>query len=76
MKAYHLRSCQQPKYNYKRAAKEHIVIPNHLNREFNVTKPNEVWCGDAAYIWTGKRWAYLAVVLKKIRWLVTVVISK
>ncbi|SVH79724.1 IS600 ORF2 [Shigella flexneri] len=22
-----------------------------------------VWCGDVTYIWTGKRWAYLAVVL-------------
>ncbi|EKT0593634.1 DDE-type integrase/transposase/recombinase, partial [Morganella morganii] len=21
------------------------------------------WCGDVTYIWTGKRWAYLAVVL-------------
>ena len=23
----------------------------------------QVWCGDVTYIWTGKRWAYLAVVL-------------
>ncbi len=22
-----------------------------------------MWCGDVTYIWTGKRWAYLAVVL-------------
>ena len=63
MKACHLRSCQQPKHNYKRAAKEHVAIPNYLNREFNVTKPNEVWCGDVTYIWTGKRWAYLAIVM-------------
>ncbi|HHL2713323.1 TPA: DDE-type integrase/transposase/recombinase, partial [Yersinia enterocolitica] len=34
-----------------------------LERQFAVTQPNEVWCGDATYIWTGKRWAYLAVVL-------------
>ena len=26
-------------------------------------RPNKVWCGDVTYIWTGKRWAYLAVVL-------------
>ena len=31
--------------------------------EFAVTEPNQVWCGDVTYIWTGKRWAYLAVVL-------------
>ncbi|KDW84239.1 integrase core domain protein [Escherichia coli 2-210-07_S4_C1] len=28
-----------------------------------MTEPNQVWCGDMTYIWTGKRWAYLAVVL-------------
>jgi len=26
-------------------------------------KPNQVWCGDVTYIWTGDRWAYLAVVM-------------
>ncbi len=34
-----------------------------LGRQFAVTEPNQVWCGDVTYIWTGKRWAYLAVVL-------------
>ena len=24
---------------------------------------NKAWCGDVTYIWTGTRWAYLAVVL-------------
>ncbi|BHI42922.1 hypothetical protein JNE25001_45380 (plasmid) [Escherichia coli] len=28
-----------------------------------MTEPNQVWCGDVTYIWTGKRRAYLAVVL-------------
>lgn len=28
-----------------------------------MTETNQVWCGDVTYIWTGKRWAYLAVVL-------------
>ncbi len=35
----------------------------YLERQFAVTEPNQVWCGDVTYIWTGKRWAYLAVVL-------------
>ena len=41
----------------------HVAIPNYLERQFAVTEPNQVWCGDVTYIWTGKRWAYLAVVL-------------
>ncbi len=27
------------------------------------TMATRMWCGDVTYIWTGKRWAYLAVVL-------------
>lgn len=38
-------------------------IPHRLNRQFAVTKPNQVWCGDITYIWAGGCWAYLAVVL-------------
>ena len=41
----------------------HLGIPNYLEWQFAVTEPNQVWCGDVTYIWTGKRWAYLAVVL-------------
>ena len=25
--------------------------------------PNQVWCGDITYIWTGQKWSYLAVVI-------------
>ena len=56
-------SCQLPSHAYKKANQEHVAIPNHLDRQFNVSKPNQVWCGDVTYIWTGRRWAYLAVVL-------------
>jgi putative transposase len=28
-----------------------------------VTQPDQVWCGDVTFIWTGNRWAYLAVVM-------------
>ncbi len=40
-----------------------VEIPNLLDRQFAVTQPNQVWCGDVTYIWTGNRWAYLAVVM-------------
>lgn len=63
MKVCGLKSCQQPKHAYKKAEQEHIAIPNHLNREFDVVKPDKVWCGDVTYIWVGKRWAYLAMVM-------------
>ena len=63
MKRCHLMNCQQPKHAYKKAKQAHIQIPNHLNRQFNVTAPDQVWCGDVSFIWVGKRWAYLAVVM-------------
>ena len=58
-----LSSCQLPKHTYKKSGGEHVTIRNNLERNFNPSKPNEVWCGDVTYIWTGKCWAYLAVVL-------------
>ena len=63
MKKLNLVSCQQPKHAYKRAEKEHLAIPNTLNSQFAVTSPNQVWCGDVTYIWSGNRWCYLAIVM-------------
>ena len=63
MSQLELVSCQLPSHAYKKANQQHVAIPNHLDRQFDVSKPNEVWCGDVTYIWTGRRWAYLAVVL-------------
>lgn len=63
MKQLELISCQMPTHRYKKAEYEHVVIPNKLDRQFTVNKPNQVWCGDVTYIWIGNRWAYLAVVL-------------
>lgn len=63
MKSLSLVSCQLPTHRYKKSGGEHAVAPNHLDRRFAVDRPNQVWCGDVTYIWTGKRWAYLAVVL-------------
>ncbi len=63
MKELTLVSCQTRKHQYNRGGNERIDITNLLNRQFAVTKPDQVWCGDVTYIWTGDRWAYLAVVL-------------
>jgi putative transposase len=68
MKRLGLVSTQLPAHRYRKASQPHNNIPNTLNREFTPSKPNQVWCGvvwcgDVTYIWTGKRWSYLAVVL-------------
>jgi putative transposase len=63
MQALGLVSCQQPKHRYKKAEQVHLNIPNLLERQFDVDAPNKVWAGDITYIWTGKRWAYLAMVI-------------
>lgn len=55
MKELELVSCQQPTHRYKRGGHEHVAIPDYLERQFAVTGPNQVWCGDVTYIWTGKR---------------------
>lgn len=39
------------------------VAANHLNRQFAVAAPNQVWAGDLTYIWTVEGWLYLAVLL-------------
>lgn len=41
MKELGLVSCQQPTHRYKRGGHEHIAIPNHLERQFAVTEPNQ-----------------------------------
>ncbi|REG81980.1 putative transposase [Marinomonas pollencensis] len=63
MRELALLSRQQPKHHYKRAKQESSVAPNLLARQFKVSSPNKVWCGDITYVWTGSRWAYLAVVM-------------
>lgn len=42
-------SCQLPKHQYKKGGHEHVEVPNILGRQFNVTEPNKVWCGDVTY---------------------------
>lgn len=63
MKELDIASCQVPAHKYKRSGNEHVETPNHLDRQFAINVPVQVWCGDVTYVWTGKCWAYLAVVL-------------
>ena len=56
-------SKQHKKHRYRIAEEESVIAENHLNREFNVDKPDQAWCGDVTYVWSGTAWLYLAVVL-------------
>jgi len=40
-----------------------VVAPNHVQQQFNVAEPNQVWVTDITYIRTYEGWLYLAVVL-------------
>lgn len=63
MREAQISSKQPGRHQYKVALDERLDIPNTLDREFTVSRPNRVWCGDITYIWAGSRWVYLAVIL-------------
>ncbi|KOP54303.1 transposase [Pseudomonas coronafaciens pv. porri] len=63
MRELELVSKQPGSHAYKKATVERPDIPNVLNREFDVSAPDHVWCGDITYIWAQGKWQYLAVVL-------------
>ncbi len=46
-----------------RGGKPAVVAPNHLQRQFNVSKPNQSWVTDITYIRTHEGWLYLSVVI-------------
>jgi putative transposase len=43
--------------------KPSILIPNILQRQFTVTRPNKAWVTDITYLRTWQGWLYLAVVI-------------
>lgn len=58
-----LESKQPGKHRYRKADKPADVADNKLARQFNVKRPNQYWCGDVTYVWTGQKWLYLALVI-------------
>jgi len=63
MKEADLQSKQPGKHRYKVAVKPSAIADNLLARAFNVGEINQVWCGDVTYVWSGKAWVYLALVI-------------
>ena len=43
--------------------KPSVLIPNLLQRQFTVARPNKAWVTDITYIRSWQGWLYLAVVL-------------
>lgn len=62
MRENNLESKQPGKHRYKPALSPSDIAPNRLDREFEVSGPNKVWCGDITYVWSGSCWLYLALV--------------
>lgn len=50
----------KPRY---KGCKVAILAENHLNQDFTVQKPNQVWVTDITYIRTFEGWLFLAVVI-------------
>lgn len=58
-----LESKQPGKPKFNAAYKPSEIANNVVNRQFAVNAPNQVWCGDVTYIWAGKRYLHLALVM-------------
>lgn len=57
------RSCRAPKPGYRRPSPGMPVLPNLLNRQFEVPAVNRVWVSDITQIRCQDGWLYVAVVL-------------
>ena len=55
---------QKKKFKATTDSKHNLpVAPNLLDRNFEVSEPDRVYCADITYIWTAEGWLYLAIVL-------------
>ena len=58
--------CAQQRRRYRSTTDSNHSYPvaeNLLNRQFIVSRPNEVWAADITFLWTDQGWLYLAVIL-------------
>ena len=63
MKELGIKSKQPGTPKFKVTYQASTIADNILSRQFKVEKPNQVWCGDITYLWTGKRYIHLALVI-------------
>lgn len=55
-----VRGYRRPRY---KSGKPAIASPNHLQQQFEVSRPDEVWVTDITQIRTYEGWLYVAVVV-------------
>jgi len=63
MRENHLRALHGYRTRRWSVGKPAVLIPNILQRQFTVTRPNKVWVTDITYIRTWQGWLYLAAVM-------------
>jgi putative transposase len=63
MRVNNIRAAHGYRMRTRSAAKPSALIPNLLQRHFQVSKPNKAWVTDITYIRTWEGWLYLAVVM-------------
>ena len=63
MREHRLRALHGYRTRRWSVGKPAILIPNLLQRQFTVTKPNKTWVTDITYIRTWQGWLYVAVVM-------------
>lgn len=54
---------RQRRRQYRSRGVEAFVAKNLLERNFEPTAINQVWCGDVTSLMVGKRWYHLAAVI-------------
>jgi putative transposase len=63
MREHNLRALHGFRIRRWSVGKPSVLIPNLLQRQFSVSRPNKVWVTDITYIRTWHGWLYLAVVM-------------
>jgi putative transposase len=63
MRVNNIRAAHGYRMRTRAAAKPSALIPNLLQRHFQVSHPNKAWVTDITYIRTWEAWLYLAVVM-------------
>ncbi|MBS4212460.1 IS3 family transposase [Neobacillus rhizophilus] len=63
MQKYNLQCQVKPKRKNNIAGEIKIVVPNHLNRNFTSSKPNEKWVTDITYLPFGQSMLYLSTIM-------------
>jgi putative transposase len=63
MREHRLRALHGYRTRRWSVGKPAVLIPNLLQRQFTVSRPNKAWVTDITYVRTWQGWLYLAVVM-------------